>query len=137
MKVEKMAPPATPELIAEVEQGLSVAFPNWLREIYLTCDGFTGPTGVRYVWPLNGDQGVLRCNHFLREDWQCDWLRRAIIFSDNGLGGSITVHWGALDGRLIEWCYGDADEYKILDLSLFDLWAREQAIWDDVLKRAT
>jgi hypothetical protein len=131
MKVKEFNPPAPEALIDSVERGLGVNFPNWLKEIYLACDGFTGPTGVGYLHQLDGQNGVLEFTQFLREEpWWPDWLDRAIIFSDNGLGGSITVHWGVLDGQLIEWCYGDADNYIVLDLDIYQLWAREQKHWD-------
>jgi hypothetical protein len=132
MKVEEFKPPAAAELIDDVERGLRVSFPSWLREVYLACNGFTGPTGVRYLYPLDGSGGVLDLTLFLREEWWPDWLDRSIIFSDNGLGGSITTHWGVLDGRLIEWCYGDVDEYSILDLDIYELWAREQEGWNEL-----
>lgn len=126
-------PPATPKMIESVERGLGVPFPPWLRSIYLACNGFCGPTGVGYLWPLEGEYGVEAFTHFLRNDpnWP-DWLDRAIVFSDNGVGGTITVHWAALDGKLIEWCYGDNEAFTILNIDLFELWAREQKMWDEI-----
>lgn len=53
------------------------------------------------------------------------------MFSDNGGGGSCTVHWAILDGQLIEWCYGHCAEYTVVDGDIFALLAREQAIWDE------
>ena len=133
MKAEEFKPPAAAALIEDVERGLGITFPSWLREVYLACNGFTGPTGVRYLYPLEGPGGALDWTLFLRDEpWWPDWLDRSIIFSDNGLGGSITTHWGVLDGDLIEWCYGDVDDYSILNFDIYELWAREQRWWNEL-----
>jgi hypothetical protein len=125
--------PAKPKLLDEVEQRLVVPFPDWLRSVYHYSNGFCGPTGVRYLYPLDGRDGVLEFTLFLREeDWSPKWLQRAIVFSDNGAGGSITIHWAALDGQLIEWCYGDGADFRILESDLLALWKREQERWDAV-----
>lgn len=130
MEISAHEPPTDIALLEETERQLGVTFPDWLRVLYLSCNGFAGPTGVRYLYPLDGPDGVLSFTKFVRDEWRLPWLRRAIIFGDNGLGGSITVHWAALDGRLIEWCYGDGGEYTVLDFDLLELWAREQQNWN-------
>jgi len=131
MRVERFFPPADPADLEQAERQLGVQFPDWLRRIYVATDGFVGPTGVRYLYRLREPNGLLDFNPFLRQEWeQADWLRRAIVFGDNGLGGSSTVQWAALDGCLIEWCLGDGHEHEILDLDVFGLWAREQRNWD-------
>ena len=124
--------PATEEMIRAAEQALGVELPHWLREIYLGCDGFSGPTNVHYLYPLEGPGGVRAFTLFLRSEWALPWLERAIIFSDNGVGTSCTVHWGALDGKLITWCYGDEGAFSYLDCNLFDEWRREQEKWDSL-----
>jgi hypothetical protein len=130
MEITAFLPPAPVTVLEETERQLGVVFPNWLRAFYLSCNGFRGPTGVSYLYALDGREGVLEFTKFVREEWGLPWLQRAIIFSDNGLGGSITIHWAALDGKLIEWCYGDDGEYKVLEFDLLALWAREQRMWN-------
>jgi len=134
IEVTACNPAASRELIDDdVEWRLAAPFPGWLRTVYRSCNGFCGPTGVRYLYPLDGRDGVLELNLFLRdEDWAPPWLNRAIVFSDNGAGGSITTHWVALDGALIQWCYGDGADFTVLDCDLFELWRREQERWDAV-----
>jgi hypothetical protein len=132
MEISAHAPPKDTAVLEETERQLGVTFPDWLRIQYLSCNGFTGPAGVRYLYPLDGSDGVLSFTRFVRHEWGLPWLQRAIIFSDNGLGGSTTVHWAALDGRLIEWCYGDEGEYTVLDFDLLELWAREQQKWNAI-----
>jgi hypothetical protein len=133
MRAKKFFPPADPAEIDDVEKKLGVQFPGWLRQIYLAADGFLGPTGVRYLYRLRGGDGVLDFNKFLRQEWnEATWLSKAIVFADNGVGGTLTVHWAALNGKLIEWCYGDDSEYQVLDVDIFDVWAREQSKWDEL-----
>jgi hypothetical protein len=131
MRVTQYFPPADPKDVDHVEQELGVRFPPWLRQIYAAADGFLGPTEVRYLYPLLPTNGVLDFTRFLRADWRdAVWLQRAIVFAENGLGGSLTTHWAALDGQLIEWCYGDGAEYRVLDVDIFAVWAREQLKYD-------
>ena len=123
--------PATHSMIDAAQQSLGVEIPNWLRNIYLACNGFIGPTDVRYLYPLDGSEGAAQFTSFLRTEWTTPWLHRALVFSDNGMGGSLTVHWAILDGQLIEWCYGNGDAYTVADGDFFELLSREQALWDD------
>lgn len=133
MRVTQFFPPADPSDVQHVEQELGVPFPPWLRHIYAAADGFLGPTGVRYLYPLMPTNGVLDFTRFLRREWhEAAWLERAIVFAENGLGGSLTIHWAVLDGQLIEWCYGDGTEYQVSELDIFGVWAREQLMWNNV-----
>jgi hypothetical protein len=121
------------ELIAGVERKLGVPMPPWLREVYLACNGFLGPAGVCLLYPLDGREGVGDFTLFLREqDWAPPWLKRAIVFGYIGGSGSTTTHTVALDGLLIEWCYGDGEKFTVLEGGLFELWRRIQVRWDDV-----
>ncbi|MGB0596486.1 MAG: hypothetical protein ACPGLY_07335 [Rubripirellula sp.] len=49
-----------------------------------------------------------------------------------GGGGSTTVHWGILDGALIEWCYGHDGEFTPLESGYIDVLLREQSLWDEL-----
>lgn len=129
IRVESSDPPATTSEIAEVSTELQVPFPKWLSDAYLACNGFRGPTSVSYLWPLVGEGSVISYNHFFRgEDYFPQWLHRAIMFGDDGVGGT----YGALDGRLIYWYAGDGDDYKVLEPDLLVLWRRKQAMWDEI-----
>jgi hypothetical protein len=133
MRVDQYFPPADPSDVERVGRELGVQFPDWLRRIYLASDGFIGPTGVRYLYRLRERNGVLDFTTFLRQEWaDARWLKHAIVFGDNGLGGSSTIQWATLNGQLIEWCYGDGPEYQLLDVDVFGLWEREQRTWVDL-----
>jgi len=62
-------------LIEQTERGLGVPFPEWLRTVYLHCNGFRGPVGSCSLRRLDGDDGVLKFNLFLREqEWAPSWF---------------------------------------------------------------
>jgi hypothetical protein len=120
------------ELIDRTEHKLGVSFPPWLREVYLHCNGFLGPCGVCYLYPLDGDQGVGDFTLFLRtQAWAPPWLGRAIVFGFTEGSGSLTTHTVALDGQLVEWRYLDGDRFTVPEGDLFDVWRRVQARWDE------
>ena len=133
MRVETFFPPADPADVAAAEARLGVPFPAWLRELYLACDGFVGPTGWHYLSRLGGRDGLVEFNEFLRlEAWAPPWLARVIVFASDTSSGTLTTHFAALDGDLIEWCLGDGDEYTKFDGTVFDLYRREQSRWDEL-----
>src|SRR5689334_5811514 len=86
MRVDQYFPPADASDVDQVERELGVPFPDWLRRIYLAADGFIGPTGVRYLYRLRERNGVSDFTRFLRQEWaDAAWLKRAIVFGENGL----------------------------------------------------
>jgi hypothetical protein len=140
MRIETLGSPATSADIAMVEARLGVAFPSWLRTLYLTCDGFTGPTDWQYLFPLAGHLGVIGYTEWLRrEEWGPAWLSRAFVFGQTCSGGTGSTFFAVLDGLMIEWCLGDGAEFTQFSGSFFDLLRREQATWDEVaaVRRAT
>jgi hypothetical protein len=59
-------------------------------------------------------------------------LTNAVVFGNNGIGGTSTVYWAALDGDLIEWCLGDGAEFSSIGNDVFAVWQREQELWNEV-----
>lgn len=128
------APGPMPGLIADAQQRLGVAFPQWLRFIYEACNGFATHTGECILYPLHGYDGVTEFNLFLRgEKWQPSWISRAIVFGYTGGSGSITTHTVALDGELVEWCYNDGEQVRPRE-DLFVVWKRVEADWNAVIR---
>jgi hypothetical protein len=112
--------------IEQAERGLGVPFPEWLRTIYLHCNGFSGPIGSCSLFRLDGDGGVLEFNLFLRQqEWAPSWFQRGILFMNRRVSWTIDTHWGALDDKLIEWHAQENEQYTVLDCDLFALWGRE------------
>jgi hypothetical protein len=119
-------------LIEQAERGLGVPFPEWLRLIYLHCNGFCGPVGSCSLFRLDGDEGVLGFNLFLRQqEWAPSWFQRGILFMDQRVSWTINTHWAALDGRLIEWHPQDHEKVTVLNCDLFELWRREHERYDE------
>src|SRR5262245_61041658 len=112
------------DLIERTERGLGVPFPDWLRAVYLSCNGFRGTCSLL---SLDGAGGVLEFNLAVRQqEWAPAWFRRAILFMNGGGTWTMNAHWWALDGQLVEWYAQDGEQYTVLDCDLFGLWAREQ-----------
>jgi hypothetical protein len=133
MHIESFGPPADLTAIASAGDRLGVVFPVWLRDLYLACDGFLGPTAWPYLLPLGGCEGVVEFTEFLRgQDWAPSWLKRAIVFGSNVGSGTGTVNFVALDGCLIEWCLGDGARFTHFTGAVYDLYRREQAGWDEL-----
>ena len=133
MRVETFYPPADASAIAAAEAKVRVAFPHWLRELYLACNGFRGPTQWEYLIPLEGREGLVEFTEFLRaEDWAPPWLSRAVVFGSDINSGTLTTHFVALDGKLVTWTLGDAGEFVPFDGTVYDLYRREQAGWDEL-----
>jgi hypothetical protein len=114
-------------LIEQTERGLGSPFPEWLRTVYLHCNGFRGPVGRCSLFRLDGDDGVLEFNLFLRtQEWAPSWLGRGMLFMDQRVSWTLNTHWAVLDGKLIEWHPQEYEKYTVLDCDLFELWRREQ-----------
>ena len=70
----RFQPPATRAQIAGVEQALTVRFPDWLRDLYLHCDGIR-PADSRgpflYALERNDEfpETLLSWNQFHRSEW--------------------------------------------------------------------
>ena len=115
------------ELIERTERDLGPPFPDWLKAVYLCCNGFSGPISVCSLLRLDGPDGVAGYTLFLRsQEWSPAWLQRAIVFSHRRVSWSIDTHWAARDGELVEWTPGAGAGYTVLEPDLFALWRREQ-----------
>ena len=133
MRVETLNPPADPTAIAAAERRVGVVFPQWLRVLYLACNGFRGPTQWEYLLMLEGRDGLVESTEMLRaEDWAPPWLARAVVFGSDTGGGTLTTHFAALDGNLITWTLGDGPAFSTFEGTVFDLYRREQQLWDEV-----
>jgi hypothetical protein len=115
------------DLIERTERDLGAPFPDWLRAVYLSCNGLRGPIGVCSLLGLDGPEGVVGYTLLLRsQESSPAWLQRAIVFSHRRVSWSIDTHWAALDGELVEWGPGAGAGYTVLGPDLFALWRREQ-----------
>jgi hypothetical protein len=122
--------PCSDEQIADAERQLGQALPVALRRLYHAFDGFRGPTNAAFLWPLFGDNGLVRSNlHGRKEPWAPRWCGQVIIFGDNGVGD----YWGinlTEPAGVVEWRPIDGEEFSIAGPSILNVWEREQQQYD-------
>lgn len=127
--VEHINPPVPASELVKIERQVGVPFPSWLKEFYTKCNGFEGETGIKYAWNLNEISQMTLC--IRGEEWAPPWINKAILFGDNGFGGTSTEYWVALEGKLVRWCLGDGPVYhEVSDLET--LWKTLQTEWDEL-----
>jgi hypothetical protein len=104
--------------ISRAESELGATLPAVLRELYLAFDGFNGPTGAAFFWPLFGhvenSPGLVEMNLFYRGDdlFPQGLVSQCIFFGDNGCG----PQWGMkrdVPGKVILWDAAWGDEYEV------------------------
>src|SRR4051812_45158226 len=85
-------PPCTAADLRRAEEALGEPIPAALRELYLACDGFRGPTDARFFWPLFGYPGLVRSNEFFRggEPFPRMLVSRCLFIGEDGCG----PQWG-------------------------------------------
>ena len=100
--------PCTVEQLTQAESRLGQPIPPVLRDLYLSFNGFLGPTSASFFWPLfekrAGCGALVEMNRFLRDDdvfpksltWKC------LFYGDAGVG----PQWGLnadMKGKIILW----------------------------------
>jgi len=127
---------ATAAAIAQVEQALGHALPDQLRSLYLEFDGFQGPTGAHFLFPVlergtPGSESLLTYTQFFRgEDYFPEWLQQAVAVGDNGTGTTWFVLLEARE-RLVRWD-AEWEEYEEVEGSLLDAWIAERKLYESV-----
>ena len=116
--------------IANAEQQLGHALPVALRRLYRAFDGFRGPGNAVFLWPLFGDDGLVRRGLFGRSQrWAPSWHGRVILFGDNGVGDYWGLHVTGQTG-VMEWRPIDGEAFSIAGPSILDVWESEQRQYD-------
>ena len=126
-------PPCTAAEIARAEREIGQALPAFLRELYLACDGFRGPTGS-LLWPLFGDNGLVGYNRSVRVDRNVPaFVRGVVFFGDDGIGGTVGAVYAvdpARPDRILEW-YVNEPEPAVAAANVFELWRSRQQEYDE------
>ena len=127
---------ATGEELAEAERQLGHHLPSQLRELYLSFNGFQGPTNAPFLFPLlerpgPSGESLVTYTLFLRgEGYFPNWVQRAIAFGENGTGAAWLMIIDESD-RLVRWD-AEWEDYEAVDGSLLEAWKEEKALYDSL-----
>jgi hypothetical protein len=133
------APPCIEAEIQRAESILGEPLPPPLRLLYLAFNGFQGPTGAAFFWPLfsvgQSGTGLVEFNQFLRhgDEFPHQLVSGAIFFGDNGCGPL----WGIIRDvpeSVICWDPHDGDQYEVAGHSCLEVWLSEKRFYDTIAK---
>jgi hypothetical protein len=144
----EFGPPATEQQIAQAERALQTTFPDWLRQLYLKCNGISGHEfNDPYLYPLetpghDDTYTLVGWNQFLRGT--CDQLRETyesdgdlplwekthaknylIIGYENGTNWAIDIKTGR--PQIIWYDERNPGDYSVLGEDLADVCAKNEA----------
>ena len=125
--------PCSTEELSRAESELGEQLNPELRELYLSFNGFHGPTDAGFFWPLWGDNGFVQLNKFYREDdlFPRELMLLCMFFGDGG-GGS---HWGYkrdLPGKIILWDAEWGADFEVVGNSPLEVWRNEKVLYDSL-----
>ena len=130
--------PASEATIAGAERQLGQPLPQFLRELYLEFDGFLGPTGSPFLFPVltpprEGAETLTTYTQFFRtETGMPDWLKNAVVVGDDGTG----MAWFVLldeNLKIVRWD-AEWEEYEAVEDGLLEEWIRAKEHYDRLLR---
>ncbi len=128
--------PCTADDLEQAEQQLGHPLPVALRELYLSFDGFLGPTAAVFFSPLlerevSDENSLVGFTLFLRsENYFPKFLQRAVVFGGDGCGSN----WGILidsPGVVFEWHPDQGEDYTVVGDSPLDAWLKGKSLYED------
>ncbi|EDY15757.1 hypothetical protein CfE428DRAFT_6718 [Chthoniobacter flavus Ellin428] len=125
--------PATLEEIQRAEQDLGESLSPTLRDLYLSFNGFCGPTNARFFWPLFGPEGLVRSNQVLRsrEELPHEFVSSCVFFGDGGVGPMWAVKLETPD-TVILWDARWGKEYEVVGKTPLDAWSQGKSDYDEI-----
>ena len=124
------------ETFAAAERELGHALPSQLIDLYLEFNGFLGPTGAPFLFPLfdrsgtRGETLVSYTKFFRSEGYFPEWVQRAVVVGDNGTGAA----WFMLldeECKVVVWD-AEWEDYESIEGSLLDAWVKEKEFYDSL-----
>lgn len=120
--------------MAKAEELLGHPLPPLLTELYLNFNGFTGPTGAAFFYPL---PTLVEHTLLLRsEDYFPTFLRHAVAIGDYGTGSYWVILIDA-PGNILEWDAEWGDDYETLEGTLVDVWRGRKELYERLIKERT
>jgi hypothetical protein len=130
-------PPCAESEVRRAESELGEPLPSVLRDLYLAFDGFDGPTGAVFLWPLfargKNAPGLVEMNLFYRGDdlFPQELVSQCLFFGDGGCG----PQWGIkrdASGQVILWDAEWGDEYEVAGEGPLEVWATEKRMYEEL-----
>jgi hypothetical protein len=127
-------PPCTPEDLAKAEHELGHPLPAVLRQLYLSFDGFLGPTAAVFFSPLlrrdnPTSESLVSFTLFLRgEDYFPEFLQESVVFGSDGCGSNWGMRLDSPD-EVFEWHPEQGEEYVVVGTSPLDVWLKGKALY--------
>ncbi|WP_435015425.1 SMI1/KNR4 family protein [Tundrisphaera sp. TA3] len=129
-------PPCDAEEIDRAENELGHPLPALLRELYLSFDGFRGPTDAGFFSPLLrrdnlGSESLVSYTLWLRcEDYFPEVLQASVVFGNDGCGSDWGMRFDS-GHEVFEWRAGQGESYLVVGKSPLDAWRRGKALYSD------
>jgi hypothetical protein len=123
--------------IARAESLLGQPIPTVLRDLYINFDGFLGPTGASFLWPLfekkPGRGALVEMNRFLRDDdiFPKALTSKCLFYGDAGVGSQ----WGVkadLAGKIVLWDAEWGEDFEIVGTDILEVWLEEKRKYDEL-----
>jgi SMI1 / KNR4 family (SUKH-1) len=119
--------------LRRAEALLGEPLPESLRKLYLSFDGFLGPTDAGFLWSLFEEEGLVAMNQFYRGDelFPQGLVTKCLFFGDNGCG----PQWGFkrdLPGKVIRWDASWGTDFEIVADTPLEAWRAEKRLYDDL-----
>jgi hypothetical protein len=139
----RFRPPATEDEIKQVESELAIQFPNMIRELYLSFDGFREAIGnSAYLLPLMQNEGassVLEFNKFMREEYikyypNLDFSNYLFFGSSSG-----DESWAinlTNQSQIIAYHHHMENEYEIVGDNILDVYINDQKEFEKVISQS-
>jgi hypothetical protein len=130
-------PPCSESEIRHAESELGETLPSVLGDLYLAFDGFEGPTGAAFFWPLFAHRenapGLVEMNLFYRGDnlFPRGLVSQSLFFGDNGCG----PQWGIkrdVPGKVVLWDAEWGDDYEVAGENPLEVWAAEKQMYEEL-----
>ena len=131
--------PCSDDDIRRANIALGEEMPEILQTLYRAFNGFLGPTGAGFFWPLfasaKNPTGLVETNNFFRlrvnDPFPPEIVTQCLFFGDNGIG----AQWGFrkdLPGKVIKWDAEWGLDFELAGENPLDAWVAEKKFYEDI-----
>ena len=129
------SPPATEELISDVETALGTTLPEQLRRLYLECDGFREDRGnAKYLFSLLDEDYVgslvTMTKHFWHEV-KTPCLTPFVFFGSSSADECWGICWQH-PHEIIAYHHHMEDQCERVGSSILEVWKADYARYDEI-----